>query len=440
MIDGNLYEFLANGTLNALGAVGNNGLPVSMTASPQQLLVASNGNLFVYFLQTQTINSVVIVAGTFQAVPGPPFPGYVDQVGYCDGFFIALVASTEQYFVSNSLDATTWQGIQSKIISVFPDNVISMVVDHREIWLLGSKSTDVEYDSGNLFPFDTCRAADMETGCGATFGTVQMDNSIFWIGQRNDRGGRRAWRANGYTPQRVSNFAVETAWATYQTVSDAVAFSYEDQGHEFWVINFPSAEATWVYDAATQLWHERASWNKALGAYQAALPQCHTYNFGKHLVGDRTSGTIYEMAIPQAAVGGGWNFVTDADTLIHRMRRAPHVSTEQEWLRYSSLQVDFETGLGTFDDGAGNLRGAVATLRYSKDGGHTWSNGRDVDCGQIGNYRTRAMWRRLGRARDMVFEVTVSDPIPWRIVNAYLKATPGFAPQERLVKQFGKVA
>lgn len=446
IIDAVLYEILANGVLNPIGAVANDGNMASFVASPQQLAVASGGLLYIYQLQTQAgLSQGTGVAGTFVLVPPATFVGPVSQVGYNDGFFVALVANSEQFYVSASFDATNWAANGSKIISTYPDNAVSMIVDHREIWLLGAKASETEYDSGNIFPFDTIPGGFIEQGCGAAAATVQLDNSIFWIGSRNDQGNAIAWRANGYSPQRISTHAVETAWQNrklYPTIADARAFPYQDQGHSFWVITFPSAKTTWVYDVASGFWHERAFWNVNTGMHEAALPQGHMFLFGKHLVGDRQSGMIYEMSIP-VLNGTVWKFADDNGNPIRRLRRAPHVSTEQEWIRHHQLQVDLETGLGPQPpllDGMGNPRGPMVTLRYSDDGGHSWSNGQDRDCGQAGDYRKRVIWRRLGRSRDRIYELTASDPVPYRIVDAYLKASPGYAPQERLIKQASKVA
>ena len=444
VIDAQLYEVLSTGALTSITSVGNDGNPVSMVASPQQLLIASAGSLYVYQLQAQS--SLGYVAGQVTPIPGATFVGPVLQVGYSDGFFIALVATSETYYVSNEFDATNWTANGDKIISTYPDNTVSMIVDHREIWLLGAKASEVEYDSGNIFPFDTVPGGFVEQGCGAQFATVQLDNSIFWIGARNDQGSGIAWRANGYTPTRVSTFAVERGWQSYPLISDARAFSYQDQGHSFWVINFPSAQATWVYDVATGLWHERGYWNQTTGTYQAALPQCHTFNFGKHLVGDRQSGTIYQMSTPVAA-GSTWNFITDAGNPIRRMRRAPHIANEHEKIFHYSLEILMETGISPQPpllDGAGNPRAAQITLRWSDDGGHSWSNGQDRSIGQSGNFKHRVMFRRLGVSRDRVYELVGADPVPYRIVDAYLKASgetgQSFKPQKRLAKQYAEVA
>jgi hypothetical protein len=438
VVDAQLYEVKSNGTYTALGAVANDGQPASMCASPQQLAVATAGMLYVYYLKA--IGPVL--AGTFVSVPAVTFPGPVSQVLYLDGFFIAIIASAEQYFTSTLFDATSWPALNTTIINTFPDNVVSAIVDHRELYLLGAKASEVDYDAGTSpVPLATSPGGFVEQGSGAQFATVQMDNSIFWIGARNDQGWGIAWRANGYQPVRVSNHAIETAWQSYVTLADARAFTYQDGGHTFWVITFPSAQATWAYDAATGLWAERGFWFAQAGIYQAALPQNHTFNFGKHLVGDRQSGNIYQMSLPTVS-GGGWNFVSDNGAIIRRLRRAPHVSTEGQWIYHNYLWVDIETGLGPqppLIDGDGNARDPMLALRYSDDGGHDWSSGRDVGFGQAGKYRTRAIWRRLGRSRDRVYELTCADPVPVRIIDAYLDAEPGFKPQERLAKQYAKV-
>jgi hypothetical protein len=62
-------------------------------------------------------------------------------------------------------------------------------------------------------------------------------------------------------------------------------------------------------------------------------------------------------------------------------------------------------------------------LRWSNDGGSTWSNEHWVSVGQQGKYKNRAIWRRLGQARDRVFEVVVTDPVKMVIVSANLKAS-----------------
>src|SRR6266850_2833518 len=442
VVDATLYEELANGATNALGNVGNDGCPVSFAACPQQLAVVSAGNLYEYQLVTQVFPA--IIAGTFQQVAGVPWaPQSVTQISYIDGFFFLLVASSQTVYASNAFDATTWPPLAIKTINTFADNVIGMINDHRFLWLAGAKATEVDYNVGAFaFPLAAMPSGFIEQGCGAPFAMSQLDNAIFLIGQRNDQGAAMAFRTNGFTFQRISTHAVETAWQQYAKISDARSLVYQENGHSVWRITFPTAQATWAYDVSTGLWHKLGFWNAQLGAFQAALPICHTFGFGKHLVGDRQSGKTYQMASPVQA-GGGWNFVTDNGAPIHRLRRAPHINVEHQWMRYSALEIYLETGLGPeppLKDGAGNDRSPTLMLRCSRDGGHTYGQMRAVDCGKAGKYSQRAVFRRLGRARDMVFEVSASDPVPWRFVDAYVNPKTQPSPRKRLLHQMAEVA
>jgi hypothetical protein len=160
----------------------------------------------------------------------------------------------------------------------------------------------------------------------------------------------------------------------------------------------------------------------------------HTFAFGLHLVGDWKTGNIYKQDI---------SLTTDFGTPIQRIRRAPVISTENKWIYHSELQIDLETGLGPEPpllDGAGNPRDPQIFLRWSDDSGHTWSNSYPMNCGQMGAFKTRAIRRRLGRSRNRVYEISTSDPIPWRIIDADLTASPGFAPAERMGKMYQKVS
>jgi hypothetical protein len=437
------YELIA-GTPNGIfpGSpfnVANDNKPASMTIGPTQVLVSSAGAVYVYDMTTAF--NTLVAAANFNNLP-------VIQVGYCAGFFLALNTNSNQWYASALLDATTWPGTSTAKVSVFPGNVVSMITNQNYVWMLGSENSAVFYLSGNSpFPFDYVTGSLMEQGCSATFSAARMDNSIFWLGG-DSRGQAIVWRANGYTPQRVSNHAIEFAMQGYSTISDAVAYTYQDQGHSFYQLFFPSANnglgATWVYDAATGLWHERAFLN-ANGTFSAHRSWCHAFvqQTNQHLVGDWASPNIYQMAIPSSNGSAGWNFATDFGNPIQRLRRSPHINLEKEWVFHHEMQVDLEAGLGPIPpllDGNGVARDPQLMLRWSDDGGRTWSNQYFVGVGQAGNYKTRAVWRRLGRSRQRIYEVSCSDPIPWRVVDAYLKATPAYQAEERLVSKYAKIA
>lgn len=424
-----LYEIFANGTKNAIGAVGNDGKQCSFAASKIQVMIASAGNGYCFTLATGALSAAI---GTLVGVK---------QMGYCDGFFLG--ANTQQVFISGALDGLTWDPTQFIAPSVTAGAIISTIVNQRTVCLLCENQSVCYYDSGNSpVPFDVIPGGFMEQGAAATFGASRLDNSYFWWGQ-SEQGYGVAWRANGYTPQRVSNHAIEFAVMGYGDISDAVSWPYQDQGHSFWVTRFPSANqgrgATWAYDVATGMWHERDHFIN--GQSYADLAQDHTLSFGKHLVGDWQSGNLYQMAIPSPAVGGGWNFVTDAGNPIRRVRRAPVLGNEDQRVFFNKLVIDLETGLGPIPalttDGKvlaadfSNARAPQLMLRWSDDYAKTWSNERTLDCGQAGQYTARVATYQLGFTRKgRIFEVSCTDPIPWRFVDAYYNE-----PVERLTSK-----
>lgn len=472
---GILKEFRNDGALLNFGSLASGGhpeLPARMCASPTQLFIVASGRAVVLDL-TQSSWPLGIFSFTevTQQLQGVPI-----ECAYCDGYFFVLFQNSQKFQISNLLDATTWNAANVAQISVFPDNVIAMIADHREVWFASKKNAVAYYNSGNPdFPFQPILSSFIEHGIVASYAGVRMDNSIFWL-EQDEIGAGIARRAQGYVPTRISTHEIEYTWNQYPTISDVFSFSYQDSGHSFWVLYFPSGNATWVYDAASQLWHER-TFSEADGTQSAWLPRCHMYCFGKHIVGSRKTGVdlsgldseVFEMSTKYADdLGGasvrigappgqgiGYNVPSIGHPIV-RVRRAPHVSTEQKRIRHSRIQIDVETGLAavapdsnltvspvgyhpTLLDGLGNPRDAQMMVRWSDDGGHSWKNERIISLGAPGQYKKRAILRRLGQSRDRVYEIKVSDPIPARIINAYLFADPGFQPQESLSSQLRKV-
>ena len=396
-----LNEVLSDGSVVDRGAMVSDALLASMAIGATQLLIITAGNGYCFTFAT---NVLAPVAG-FVAAP--------IQCGYADGYYIALLKDSQRFQISALLDATTWDPLDIAQVSVFPDDVTGMLIDHRELWLFGRKKSVVYYNSGNPdFPWDVNPNGFIEQGCLDPLSPVRLDNSIMWLGG-DERGARIAWRAQGYQPARISTHAVEIEWASYGAPGEAIGYSYQDRGHSFWVLNFPSVRKTWVYDASTGLWSERGYWVPATASYTTHRSQCHAYAFGKHLVGDWNSGKIYELT----------NTAHDDDgNPIRRLRRAPHISNEWNWIYYNQLLIDLRTGIGNIVDPGQDPQ---IMLRWSNDWGRTWGNEHWVSGGRQGEYNVRAHFHQLGRARGRTFEIVVSDPVPWDIIEGYVDADGG---------------
>ncbi len=394
-------ELQNDGSQTTWGTIASDGNPASIAFNGIQLLIVSGGKAYCFTLATNALLDVT------DQLAGTPI-----QCDYSDTYFIVCFANSNKYQMSQVLDGTTWPGQLVNEVSVFPDNIVSIIVNHRELWVFGSKRSQPYQDTGSAEVFDPIPGALIEVGCAATFSVSRLDNSVFWIGM-DERGAAIAWRSNGYTPQRISTHAVEV-WLSKQTnVASLVSYSYQDRGHLFWVLYVPGGDCSWVYDVGESLWHKRAAWVN--GIYKPHFSWNHVYAFGKHLVGDWNSANLYEMSV---------SYYDDNGTQIRRLRQAPTVKQELERVYHSELKVDFDVGLGPQPpllDGNNAPRAPQAMLQWSDDGGKTWSSEHWRGCGMAGQTMTYVRWQRLGQSRRRVYRMVMTDPIPWCIVDAYLR-------------------
>lgn len=436
-----LFELTANGFTDYGAAGGNNnmvddGLPVTMVvggtvggAYPSQLLIASGGTLTVFSLATNS----------FQALTTPPTN--VLMVDFLNGFFLAL-SSGNSWSVSNPEDATTWPGIAIAQVSVFSDQLLALIASNELVWVFGGKRAVGYYNSGApLFPFDVASGAFVEVGIAAQFSPARIatrrGTTIAFLGG-DERGGNVVYALNGFSPQRISDDGLEFWLSQQTTVSDAVGWGRRDEeGSNFYELWFPSANAMWTLDVDLGWWHRRSS--LVNGVKGAHLGRCHTFNFGLHLVGDRTSGKVYSMSSKYFAE----NTSAGLFTPIVRTRVGPTIATEggQLTVPINEFQVDFETGMGPqppLIDAFGRPRDPYAMFSYSEDCGKTWTPERMIPCGQAGQFGRPAIDRRLGSWRSWTPKVTVSDPVPWRIVDAYTNSTQDSKP--RYAKRMAEIA
>jgi hypothetical protein len=324
---------------------------------------------------------------------------------FLDTYFIAIPPDSKSVYISGINDGQSWAPLDFARKEAFPDAVNGILADHEELWLFGSETTEVWRNSGNAdFPLQRDPGAFIHQGCRAPFSAVSLANGVAWIGG-DVRGGPIAWLAQGYQPTRVSTHAIEAAWGKYSSITDAIAYVYVEDGHQFWVISFPTANATWAYDATNGTWHERGWWNGA--GFDRHRGATHGYIFGKHLVGDWQNGKIYQMSLTA---------YDDAGTAIHRLRTAPHLSNEEDWSYPSRFRLAM-------------LAGLTPTLCWSDDLGKNYNAPRAGSARRISSTDDSATqlseWRRLGRFRSRVFSVAIADAAQVAITGAYLDISGG---------------
>jgi hypothetical protein len=401
VVSGNkFYKIDSNYNATFLGIVTGTG-PVSIADSGTQIFLACNPDAYVY---TESTN-------TFVKITDPDFPGAV-TVCYIDGYFAFNQPDSQIIWVTDILDGTAINPLAFAAAESSPDQVIAVVNNNREVWVFGQGTTEVWYDAATTpFPLAPIQGAYNEIGCLAPFSIAKLDNSLFWLGS-DPRGYGIVYRNQGYTGKRVSTHAVEYAIQQYGDISDAEAYTYQEEGHAFYVLNFPSANATWVYDVATNAWHERASWNN--GSFVRHRGQCQMNFNSLTIVGDYENGNIYSLDLNVYSDNGA------VQKWLRSWRPLPANQNNMKRTAQHTLQLDCQSGVGL---NLGQGSDPQVMLRWSDDGGHTWSSEHWISMGKIGEYGYRAIWRRLGmttKLRDRIYEVSGTDPNKVVIVGAEL--------------------
>lgn len=334
-----------------------------------------------------------------------------DFVEYINTYLVFNKPGSQTFYITGqldlSLDALDFASAESS-----PDNIVSLLVDHREIVLFGEKTTEFFSNTGAAdFPFERVNGSILQMGCAAKHSPAQVDNSIFWLGSNADGDGM-VWRLAGGSPSRISTHALENELRGYASVSDAIGFAYQQNGHTFYVLTFPTAGKTWVYDVAVNLWHERA-YRQEDGALTRHRANCHVFHGRDHLVGDYENGNVYVLD-PEC--------YTDNGAEILRTKSFQHMVTDGRRQFFRSLELDMETGVGNDADPDPQV-----WLRWSDDGGHTWSATVTMGMGKIGEYGRRMKRNRLGMGRDRVFEVSTTAKTKVVLQGAFLDAGAGTA-------------
>lgn len=398
VVGANVWKLTTGAASTLIGNVANNTANVSMASNGSIIMMVAD--TLGYFIDPS--------ANTVSVIMDPDFQGGT-RVDFVDGYFVWTKPGTGQFQVTQ-LYGTDIDALDFATAEGSPDNLTGVIVNQRTTWLFGTNSTEVWYNAGGAdFPLERIQGAFLEIGCAATFSIAKLDNSVFWLAT-DDRGFGTIQRADGYAPKRVSNYAVEFAISSYGTISDATAYTYAQEGHAFYVISFPTGGATWCLDVSTGIWHERPYFNTS-GGFERHRSNCQMNFAGETIVGDWQNGNLYVMDL---------DHYTDNGQAIYRRRVAPHITNDGNYSFYRALELFMQTGVGLSD-------GSVpqAMLQWSDDGGYSFGTELWASIGKIGERKARVRWRRLGKSRDRVFAVTVTDPVKVVFTGASLDAVGG---------------
>lgn len=391
-----LYELTSSGTATLLGSLSTNSGIVSIEENGLQLAICDG--ISVYIL-TYATNAFALVNDVDLPSAG--------TITFIDGYFVISQNNTGKFYISALYNGLSWAALDFATAESSPDDLLRVINAVGQLWLFGTKTTEIWTNTGALtFPFERISGAKMEVGILAPHSAVPVDNSVFWIG-RDNIGSGIVYRAQGFSPQRISTNAIELILQQATTPATLRAYTYQQDGHTFYVITGGGLTTTLVYDISTQLWHERAFLNST-GAFEQHLGACGMYAFGRQLIGSRLNGKIYTMAL---------NIYSDDGLAIAAERTFAHVSDENKRIRFNSLEIAMETGVGNQSDPGQDPQ---ITLWISRDGARTWSNSYMTSFGRVGQYTRRAIFRRLGLAMDITFRIRITDPVKRVLIGSYL--------------------
>lgn len=409
-----IYKVDASYTVTQIGTLATSTGQVSISDN------VTNNGMTAYIVDGVNRYTWIESTNTFATLPSTdgPWQG-ANVVDSIDGYNVYNQPNTFNWACTNLNSSLSSQALYGSA-NGFPDNVVSLIVDRRQVYLLKDVTTEVWTDVGNTiagittFPFARVPGTTVQSGCGAAFSVARFGTS-FALVAKDTRGDSTIEAMVNYEYKKFSTHAVEQSLMN-QVTSDAIAYTYQIEGHEMYVVTFPSVGEyglTWVYDGATQQWHKWLSWDSDAAVYKRHRSNCGCYFNNEYIVGDYENGKLYTI---QNEV------YTEDGATIRRLRRAPHLTTDLQRQYFESFQIQFQPGVGL---NTGQGKDPQAMLRWSNDGGSTWSNEHWTTIGKIGQYANRALWRRLGWSRDRIFEVSISDPVKAVIVSAELKASAG---------------
>jgi hypothetical protein len=383
------YGIANNGVSVVLGTLSTFSGRVSITDNGVQILIVDGQ--FGYVFNTNTLVFTQITA-----------PGFVagDTCTYINSRFIVQNINSGQFSISGQYDGLTWDALDFANAEADPDLLVRVIADSGLLMLFGEKTIEPWGDSGALdFPFARIGSGAIEWGLAARWSLCKFMDSLIFL-RKNRLGQVQICVHQSGAAQPVSTPEIDSVIGSYSATSDATAFAYMMNGHPFYQINFPSIGKSWLFDGQSRSWSKLASGS---GRHRAEL---HTQFLGKNYVSDYENGKIYLLDD---------SVYTDDGELIPREFISRHVGAG-DYSTISSLWLEVESGVG---DQIGQGYDPQIMMQISRDGGRTYGAESWRPIGKVGEYRRRAKWLRLGRARDWVFKFRITDPVKTVITQAW---------------------
>lgn len=398
-----------NPTFTKIGLVGNSQVTtVTMCNSFTQITIATGFTSYVYTLASQVLTPIT----------NGNYPVNALQVVNLNDFTIVATPNSDVFHISNQEDSLTWNALTFASAAVSGNNITALATLYQQLFIFGQTDTEIWSpiaSSAPNVPFAGQTGNYLNYGCVAPGSVVATNNTLIWVSEDQTGQGLIMSAQSATNYKIISTDALNFEFATYSTLADAIAFSYQSEGHIFYQITFPSANKTWVYDLTTQMWSEKQSYNiRAViaPAFTRHRANCYMFLNGIHIVGDFTTGKLFIMDPA--------TFTDDNSYPIPRIIVTPDLTNEGRLVTVNSLELLIEPGQGL--EAITQGQNPLISMQLSKDGGFTWGNSRYRNLGQVGQYRQRVKWNLIGQARDIAFKFIMTDPVKFVILGISVDA------------------
>lgn len=396
---GTFYEINNAGVKTSRGTIGTTVGKVYMADNGTQLMLTDGVLGYIYNFSTLV----------FVQITDVDYPGAA-TVAWQDGYFIVNPPGTQRFYISDINNGLVWDALDFASAESNPDQIVAVFTDNSNVNLFGSISTEFWNNGGATdFPLDRISGGATEWGLAAVNSVVKYDNTLAFLA-KNRMGEVIVARMSGYLPKRISTPELEYIINNYSAVSDATAISYMLGGHPMLQINFPTGDASWLYDGLSDCWSQVQSYG--LGRHRAEIGVNY---LDKIMITDYANGNLYRL--------NSQTFTDNGDPIARELITR-HIAKDDLRMTVDKLQLDMQTGNGTTSGQGVNPQ---VMLEISKDGGHTWGQSQWVTSGALGNYATRAVWWQLGQARDWAFKFRVTDPVYFCVFGASMNTRAGIS-------------
>ncbi len=393
VVIGNIfYQISGSGAATNLGTLNTFTGRVSMSDNGVQVMIVDG--IYGYIYNTNTL--------VFAQITDVDFPANPTTVTYLSTRFIISLLNSSRFYVSDINDGLAWDALNFANAETNPDPIVAVWASNGQLLLQGTVSTEYWGNSGALdFPFTLITGTATEWGLAATWSVAKYDNSIACL-IKNRMGQVMVAKLSGYLPERISTPDLENIINGYTITSDASAYTYMLGGHAMYVINFPAAQASWLYDGLTGMWSKL----KSFGVSRHRAEFGFSFN-NKTIVSDYSMGVLYELTNTA---------MTDNGQQIESEIVSENISSpDLDRLTIDKFRVDVQLGMGSLA-----VPNPQIGLYISRDNGKTYGAEMLRDIGPIGNYGNTVDWNMLGTARDFVMKLRVSDPFDFTLVSAMI--------------------